>query len=166
MNPIMEIANRNKIFVLEDNAECFLGKYKGDLVGTLGHAASFSFQSSKHLTAGEGGIICTNDSDLALKIRQTQSLGYAGVTADQPKISKRDIQSPSYSRHVSLGWNYRMPELCCAVALAQVERIDELVEQRIKVARLYHEAVDSFCQLVHSAKVGSDYVNSLLDLGM
>ena len=160
MTPIMEIAHRNKLFVLEDNAECFLGKYKGDLVGTLGHASSFSFQSSKHLAAGEGGIICTNDSDLALSIRQIQSLGYAGVTADQPKISKREIQSPSYSRHVTLGWNYRMPELCCAVALAQVERIDELVAQRIKVARLYQEAVESFTDWFIPQKVGSDYVNS------
>ena len=55
--------------------------------------------------------------------------------------TKKDIQNPDYSRHVSMGWNYRMPELCAAVALAQVENIDTLVEQRCKVAKLFNNAV-------------------------
>ena len=56
MDPIMELAARNDLNVIEDNAECFLGYYKDRLAGTIGHSASFSFQSSKHLTSGEGGI--------------------------------------------------------------------------------------------------------------
>ena len=105
MVTIMKIANDKGLYVLEDNAECFLGKLNNKLVGTFGHAASFSFQSSKHLTSGEGEIVITDDKVLATKIRQMQSLGYAGVSSDQPKISKKDIQSPNYFRHVSLGWN-------------------------------------------------------------
>ena len=62
--------------VIEGNAECFLGTYKGRMVGTLGHCASFSFQSSKHITSGEGGMIITDDLQLAEKIRKVQSLGY------------------------------------------------------------------------------------------
>ena len=131
MDAINNIAERHNLFVLEDNAECFLGKYKGKLVGTLGDCASFSFQSSKHLTSGEGGMIITNDADFADKVRQVQSLGYAGVSASKSKITKSDIQHPDYNRHVTMGWNYRMPELCCAVALAQVENIDALVGRRV-----------------------------------
>lgn len=140
MNPIMEHARANGIFVIEDNAECFLGEYDGKLVGTLGDCASFSFQSSKHLSSGEGGMIVTNDGELATRIRRIQSLGYAGVGAKKAKISKAEIQNPNYSRHVSMGWNYRMPELCCAVALAQTENIEKLVDIRIQSAKMFEEA--------------------------
>ncbi|MEK9568705.1 MAG: DegT/DnrJ/EryC1/StrS family aminotransferase [Alphaproteobacteria bacterium] len=144
IDEIYQIINGKKIFVLEDNAECFGGTYKDKIVGTLGNAASFSFQSSKHLTSGEGGIVLTMDAELANKVRQINSLGYAGVSASNAKISKSDIQHPSYSRHASLGWNYRMPELCCAVALAQTERMEELVETRVKAANIFTEATSDF----------------------
>lgn len=141
MDPIMELAAEHDLFVLEDDAQCFLGTYKGRLVGTLGHAASFSFQSSKHMTSGEGGMVITNDPDLAHRVRRFGSLGYAAVGAGEGKISKEDIQDPGYARHVEVGWNYRIPELCAAVALEQVERLDELVAWRQAAARLYQEAI-------------------------
>lgn len=144
MDDILQICNHYGLKLIEDNAENFLGEYKGQLVGTFGDCASYSFQSSKHLTSGEGGIIITDNEELANKIRRVNSLGYAGVGASKAKITKSDIQSPEYERHVSMGWNYRMPELCCAVALAQVERIEELVEQRIKVGKLFEEVVENY----------------------
>jgi perosamine synthetase len=144
MDPVMALAKQHGLFVIEDNAECFLGSYKDRLVGTLGHCGSFSFQSSKHLTSGEGGIVITDDLELAEGMRKVQSLGYAGVSATKGKISKRDIQDPDYARHVSMGWNYRMGELCCAVALAQLENIEKLVARRVEVAALFDEAVRGF----------------------
>ena len=160
MDPIMEMAKIHNLKVIEDNAECFLGEYKGRLVGTIGDCSSFSFQSSKHLTSGEGGIILTADEDLAEKIRRVQSLGYAGVGAKKGKISKLDIQDPNYSRHVSMGWNYRMPELCCAVALAQTENIEKLVSKRIAVAQIFNEATKEFRDWFIPQKVGDQYRNS------
>jgi perosamine synthetase len=159
MDMIMELAKKYNLKVLEDNAECYLGEYKGRLVGTLGHAASFSFQSSKHLTAGEGGMVITNELDTAVNVRRVGSLGYAGVGADKGKITKKDIQDPLYSRHVQMGWNYRMPELCAAVALAQLENIDELVNRRIEVANLFSETVKNIDWL-KPQYVGSEYKNS------
>lgn len=141
MDDIMDIATKNNILVVEDNAECMLGTYKGRNVGTLGHVASYSFQSSKHITSGEGGIIVTNSLELAEGIRRVSSLGYAGVGASKAKITKQTIQDPDYSRHLSMGWNYRMPELCAAVALAQLENVEELVARRIEVASLYAKAI-------------------------
>jgi perosamine synthetase len=143
MDAIIDIARRHNLFVLEDSAQCFLGYYKGQIVGSIGNAASFSFQSSKHMTSGEGGMVTTNDPDLADKIRRFNSLGYAavGAAAGRGKITKETIQDPKYERHVFVGWNYRMPELCAAVALGQLERLQDLVEMRIQVARLYAEAV-------------------------
>jgi perosamine synthetase len=144
IDPINALAKERGIKVMEDDAQCFLGKYKGRMVGTLADCSSFSFQSSKHLTSGEGGMILTDDLQLAENIRKVQSLGYAGVSATKGKITKRDIQDPDYSRHVTVGWNYRMPELCCAVALAQLENLDELVARRIASARAFEAAVAEF----------------------
>jgi perosamine synthetase len=160
MDPIMALADKHGLTVIEDNAECFLGSYKGRLVGTLGHCSSFSFQSSKHLTSGEGGMVLTDDLDYAENIRKVQSLGYAGVSANKGKITKRDIQDPGYSRHVTMGWNYRMPELCCAVALAQTENIDALVGRRIEVARIFEEATRDFHDWFTPQYTGPEYTNS------
>jgi perosamine synthetase len=160
MQAIMDIANQHGIKVIEDNAECFLGEFRGKLTGTLGHCSSFSFQSSKHLTSGEGGMLLTNDLQLAEEIRKVQSLGYKGVSATEGKITKRDIQNPNYSRHVSMGWNYRMPELCCATALAQIERIDELVNQRVKVAELFTQVAEEFSEWFTHQYTGPEYKNS------
>jgi perosamine synthetase len=129
----------NKIKIIEDNAECFLGKYKNKLVGTLGDCASFSFQSSKHITSGEGGMIITSNETLANKIRKVQSLGYMGLSSKKSKIDKNKLLNPYYDRHYCLGWNYRMSELCSAVALGQLENINALVSRRTEVAKLFQK---------------------------
>jgi perosamine synthetase len=148
MDPIMELARRHGLKVIEDNAQCFLGEYKGRLAGTIGDFGSFSFQSSKHMSSGEGGMLVTNDLALAEAVRKVQSLGYAGVGATKGKITKRDIQDPDYSRHVTMGWNYRMPELCCAVALAQLENLDALVQARVDSANVFAQALQGCDWLV------------------
>ncbi len=148
MDEIMELAKENHLCVIEDNAECYGAYQDGKLVGTFGHMASYSFQSSKHLTAGEGGIVITDSDELADKLRRYSGLGYAGIDSKKGRITKNDIQSPDYERHVVLGWNYRMADLCAAVALGQVERMDELVEARCKAAAYYQEAAEG-CQWLH-----------------
>jgi perosamine synthetase len=152
MDPIMELAKQHDIKVIEDNAECFLATYKNRLVGTLGDCASYS--------SGEGGMILTDDLQLAENIRKVQSLGYAGVSASKGKITKIDIQDPNYARHVTMGWNYRMPELCCAVALAQTENIDELVQRRINVASVFQDITQQFHDWFTPQYVGREFTNS------
>ena len=161
MDAIMNIAQQNNLLVLEDDAECFLGYYKGHVVGSIGHMASFSFQSSKHMTSGEGGMLITNVAQLADRVRRFGSLGYAAVSAapGRGKITKEVIQDPKYERHISVGWNYRMPELCAAVALAQLERLEELVAMRRKVAQLYAEVIRG-CDWLVPQTVPEGYVHS------
>ena len=141
MDEIMAIAREHNLVVIEDDAEAIGNTYKGRQIGTIGHMSSFSFQSSKHLTSGEGGMIVTDDEELAVKVRRFNSLGYAGVGSKKAKITKNDIQDPDYARHVSHGYNYRMPELCAAVALGQVERLDELIERRVRIGELFTDVV-------------------------
>jgi perosamine synthetase len=159
MDAIMDVANKYNLFVLEDDAQAVLSYYKGKIGGSIGHASSFSFQSSKHITSGEGGMVITNDEKLANKIREMNSLGYAGLGASKGKITKDSIQDPTYDRHVSIGWNYRIPELCAAVALGQLERVEELVEIRVKVAQMYEKAVDE-CNWLCPQFVPEEYINS------
>ncbi len=140
---ILSICKKHNLALIEDNAECFLGEYKGKLVGEFGDFASYSFQASKHITTGEGGMLTTNNKDLADKARQFNCLGYAGVSAEQGKKKKNDIQDPQYSRHVSFGFNYRMSELQAACALGQLERAEKLVQKRIEVANIFDEAIEN-----------------------
>ncbi|MGH9345575.1 MAG: DegT/DnrJ/EryC1/StrS family aminotransferase, partial [Terriglobia bacterium] len=143
MDRLMQIARSHHLLVLEDDAQCLLGSIDGRLAGSIADASSFSFQSSKHMTSGEGGMVTTNDPKLAARIRQFAALGYQAVGADPggARVSKEVIQSPDYARFESIGFNYRMPELCAAVALAQLERLEELVNFRIRVAELLGEAL-------------------------
>tara|TARA_B100001173_G_scaffold312161_1_gene331978 strand:+ start:112 stop:1290 length:1179 start_codon:yes stop_codon:yes gene_type:complete len=139
---ILEICKEYNIFLIEDNAECFLGYYKGKLVGTFGDFSSYSFQASKHVSCGEGGMLTTNNPELADIARRFTSLGYAGVSAKQAKITRKDIQDPIYNRHISVGYNYRMSEVQSAVMLGQLERIKELVNIRIKVGEIFDEVLE------------------------
>ncbi len=156
---IKKICKKHHLALIEDNAECFFGTYKGKLVGEFGDFASFSFQASKHLTCGEGGMLITNNEELADKARRLNCLGYAGVNAKQGKITRNDIQDPNYSRHISFGYNYRMSELQAACALAQLERAEELVHKRMEVASIFDEALVGQ-QLLKKQKTPDDCVNS------
>lgn len=148
MDDIMKIAKKYNLVVIEDDAQCFMGKYKNKIVGSLGHMSSFSFQSSKQITSGEGGMVCTNNPDLAERVRKFSVLGYAGVSAKKGKITKDDIQNPDYDRHVMLGYNYRMSELCAAVVLGQLEHSNELVKRRIAVANLFLDTMKGCAWLI------------------
>ena len=160
MDAIMEIAREYNLAVIEDSAECFYAKYKGKLAGTIGHAASFSFQSSKHLTCGDGGVVLTNDEALATKIRKFSCFGYHTLTSKSggvlPKTSRGD---PTSIRHDSMGWNYRMSDLQAAVALEQTERIEEFVERRMKIGAMFLEAVQG-CSFLIPQYTPPDCVNS------
>lgn len=162
---LKKIAEKHNVKLIEDNAECFMGKIQGQYAGKLSDMASFSFQSSKHLTSGEGGMVITDDEELANRIRRFSSLGYAGVSAGKGKITKDDIQDPAYERHCSMGWNYRMPELCSAVVLAQLEHADELVQRRIDVANLFRQKMESVDWLKPQV-VPEGYVNSYWTLAV
>lgn len=151
IDAIMDVAKEHSITVIEDDAQCFLGYYKGRIAGSTAPMSSFSFQAGKHMTCGEGGMVTTNDPDLAVKLRRFSGLGYGSIGLEKGRISKDDIQSPTYERHVMLGWNYRPSDLCGAVALAQLERLDELVAVRKTAAKILKDAIKDFNWLTPQA---------------
>ncbi len=141
---LLKICHHHGLYLIEDNALCFSGNYHGKKVGSFGHFASYSFQGSKHLSSGEGGMLITSRETLAEKARRFCGLGFNGITASGGKLTRDDIQDPDFDRHLTLGFNYKMSELCAAVALAQLQRADEIVDQRIAVAKLYQQAIAGF----------------------
>lgn len=122
MDPILEFAQRHRLYVIEDAAEAHGALYKGRKTGSLGDIGCFSFYANKILTTGEGGMLTTNDPALASRARSLQSLAYG---------RKHRFM------HTELGFNYRMTNLQAAVGCAQLERVEEIVENKRRVACMY-----------------------------
>ena len=124
MDPITAVAERHGLWVLEDAAEAVGASYKGRRTGSLGKAATFSFFGNKIITTGEGGMITTDDDELAARLRLFRGQGMD---------LKRRYWFPV------VGYNYRMTNVAAAVGLGQMERIDHHLEARRRVARWYDE---------------------------
>lgn len=127
MEPIIEIAREFGLHIIEDACEALGAEYKRQGVGTFGDAACFAFYPNKQLTTGEGGMIVTNDERIATLCRSLRNQGRS--------------EDGGWLHHEQLGYNYRLSELQCALGLAQLDRVDELLARRDGVARLYSEAL-------------------------
>lgn len=167
MDPIMEIAKEHNLLVIEDNAQCVLAKYKGRDMGTIGDIASYSFENTKHLSCGEGGMIVTNNTELAQMCRKVGGHGFKNLMADEGRVRLRQetFQNPHYKRHDVLGWNYRLSEFSAAIALAQLEQREKLVHLRIDVANLFIEAMKE-CDYLIPQHTPEHSVNSYYTLGV
>lgn len=164
---ILEIANKHNISVVEDNAQAVLSKYKGKTLGTIGDISSFSFENTKHISCGEGGMILTDDEELAEKCRKLGGHGFKNLKAEDGRVRLNAdmFQNPAYKRHDSLGWNYRMPEFTAAVAYAQLERVDELVQLRKDSAKIFLDAING-CDFLIPQKTPEGYENTYYSLGV
>lgn len=132
MNPILELAKKYNLKIIEDAAEMHGQAYHGRPCGSFGDISTFSFYPNKHITTGEGGMVVTDDEVLAEKCRSLRNLCF------QPK--KRFV-------HEELGWNYRMTNMQAALGLAQLERLDEFVERKRRMGRLYTELLQDLPDL-------------------
>ena len=124
MDPILALAKKYGLYVIEDAAEAHGAEYKGKKTGGLGDVGCFSFYANKIITCGEGGMVVTNNEQLAKHACALKDLSFAE--------GKKRVYL-----HSEIGYNYRLTNLQAAVGLAQFERIDELVEMRRKNAKLY-----------------------------
>ena len=167
LDEILEIAKQYDIPVIEDNAECFLSTYKGKMVGSLCDIASFSFENSKHISCGEGGMITTNNEKYAEQCRKSGGHGFKSLKAKDGAVKKDKnlLQHPSYERHDQIGWNYRLPEINSCIAYAQLERLDEIVELRIQSANIFLEVIKD-CDFLIPQEQPLDRTNSYWALGI
>jgi len=122
MDPILALAEKYGLRIIEDAAEMHGQTYKGRPCGSFGDISTFSFYPNKHVTTGEGGMIVTDDDDLAERCRSLRNLCF------QPH--RRFV-------HEELGWNLRMSNLQAAVGVAQLERLDEFVARKRRMGQRY-----------------------------
>jgi len=121
MDPLLEFARKHNLFVIEDNAEAFGGSYKGRKTGTLGHMAACSFcQNKTFTTGGEGGMVTTDDEELAWQARSFRDHGYDV----KERLNLLALEQKLPYIHNRLGWNYRMTEMQSAIGLAELDRMD------------------------------------------
>jgi dTDP-4-amino-4,6-dideoxygalactose transaminase len=121
MDPIRAFAKRHKLFVIEDNAEAFGGSYKGQKTGTLSDIAACSFcQNKTFTTGGEGGMVTTDDEELAWLARSFRDHGYDV----KDRLNLLELEQKLSYIHNMVGWNYRMTEMQSAIGLAELDRLD------------------------------------------
>jgi perosamine synthetase len=126
MDPILALSRKYGLHVVEDAAEAHGAKYKGNLTGSIGTCATFSFYGNKIITTGEGGMVTTNDDELATKLRL-----YRGQGMD---LNRRYW-------HPVIGYNYRMTNIAAAIGCAQLERVQQALKRRKLLASWYQEAL-------------------------
>jgi perosamine synthetase len=149
MDPLCAIADEHELFLLEDAAQAHGATYRGRPVGSLGDAAIFSFYGNKVITTGEGGMVVTDDPEIASTCAQLRNQG----------------QDARYhvARH---GFNYRMTNTAAAIGLAQLERIDWHLERRRENARAYRAALEGHRLIEFQQKdpsnASSDWLTSIL----
>ena len=142
---ILEICKKNNIYLIEDNAETVLGYYKGRIVGTFGDFSSMSLEDSKHLSCGEGGLLLSSNEILMEKARKFAGHGFQTLRAETGKIRLNPLvwQSPEFDRHIEIGYNYRITEFQSAIALGQLDKIDNLIFWRKKSGNLITDILKS-----------------------
>lgn len=167
MDPLIKIAHKYHAVIIEDNAQAMLSTYKGRSLGTIGHIASYSFENTKHISCGEGGMIITDNEKFAEEIRKIGGHGFKNLKADEGRVRlNQDVfQDPDYKRHDTLGWNYRLSEFCAAVALGQLENIDCLVNLRRKCAEMFLDVMSN-CDYLIPQKTPEDYFHTYYTLGV
>lgn len=133
MRAILEIAKEWGLYVIEDACEALGAEIRGTRAGAFSHAAAFGFYPNKQMTTGEGGMIVTDDAAIAEYCRAARNQGRDG--------------SETWLRHSLVGFNYRLSELHCALGVAQLERIDDLLAARASVAEYYAESLADIPQI-------------------
>ena len=145
MDPVLALAEKYGLMVIEDAAEAHGLDYKGRPCGSFGDISTFSFYPNKHITTGEGGMILTNDENLAEKCRSLRNLCF------QP--SRRFV-------HEELGWNFRMSNLQAALGVAQLEKIDNHIARKRQMGQRYTDLLKDISGL-QLPLVKTDYAENI-----
>ncbi len=121
---IMEIARRHQLRVIEDACESIGAEFDGRKVGAWGDLGVFAFYPNKQITTGEGGMVVTHDPQIASTIRALRNQGRTNTN--------------DWFQHSEIGYNYRLPEMSCALGISQLKRIDAILQRRQEIAAKYH----------------------------
>ena len=139
MDPILKIAKKYKLKIIEDACESVMAEYKGKRVGTFGESAVFAFYPNKQMTTGEGGMITTNSEKT---YKMCKSLANQGRSDNMQWLD-----------HQYLGYNYRLDETSAALGLTQLKKLDFMISKRRQVAGWYNKFLKKYSSLVVTPKI-------------
>ncbi len=131
---LKKIAKKHNLFLIEDSAEALGSLQNGKKCGSFGDAAIFAFFPNKQITTGEGGMILTNNKNIYELCRSMANQG-------------RKLENGKWLEHIRIGYNYRLNEMNCALGIAQVKRIKEILKKRAKIAELYNKKLKNIKEL-------------------
>jgi perosamine synthetase len=129
MDPVIELCKKYNLFLIEDAAEMHGQTYKGKKCGSFGDISTFSFYPNKHITTGEGGMIMTDNDELAERCRKLRNLAFESK-------GRRFV-------HEEIGWNYRMTNLQAALGCAQLEKIDDHIRIKREIGLAYFKGLSN-----------------------
>jgi perosamine synthetase len=138
MNPILEIARRHRLKVIEDACEAIGAEYDGLKVGSFGDLAVFGFYPNKQITTGEGGCVLAKDPDLAARLRSLRNQGRSPIQGSP---------DANWFDHVEIGYNFRLSDIASALGRVQLSRIDEILGLRRAAAERYHIRLSGIADL-------------------
>lgn len=144
LTSLLRIAERHKLLLIEDACEAIGAEIGGQRVGSFGDAGVFAFYPNKQITTGEGGMVVTRDAQVA---RHIVALRNHGRYESLPAAENPEASDPWFE-HAELGFNYRLSEMQCALGLAQLGRIEEMLARREAIARRYCELLGGDSNLI------------------
>lgn len=149
MDAYARIAARHEIPLIEDSCEALGGSHKGRTCGSFGRVGVFGFYPNKQITTGEGGMIVTDDDRLAELCRSMRNQGRSAAPVAAPVRGQADGGNiGSWLAHPRLGFNYRLDELSAALGIAQMQRLDEMLERRRTIATMYMQRLLGHSELI------------------
>ena len=147
LSQLKSLCHEHNIRLIEDNAESLLSSFADNIYSVVGDASSFSFQTTKHITSFEGGIVLTNNQNIALSLRRFSAVGYSTLSAEKTSVDKNSIQDPNFVRHLHVASNARLSPLSADIALSQLNNIDHLVNVRLYCSESYAHILKKYPEI-------------------
>ena len=141
LDALLALADRHELIVIEDAAHALGAKYRSRMVGSISHMSVFSFHAVKHLTTGEGGMVTTNNGEFAQRLREVRN---HGIDSD---ARARQADGQWHYEMTTLGFNYRLTDIACALGLAQLPRLPANLARRRAIAARYEKALTTVSSL-------------------
>ena len=142
LDPILSLAEKHGLIVIDDACHALGAEYKGRPTGSIAHLSVFSFHPVKHVTTAEGGMVATDRSDFAELLRRFRNHGIS------TEARQRQATGQWYYEMVALGYNYRLPDMACALGLSQLKKLDANLARRRAIAARYTAAFGKMPEIV------------------
>ncbi len=139
LDPILDLAKKYNLIVIEDAAHALGTKYKGRYIGSISDMTMFSFHPVKTVTTAEGGMITTNSKEIYEKLLLFRT---HGITRNKDFMTNKN-EGPWYYEQIDLGYNYRITDLQCALGISQMNKLDSFIKRRKELVRMYNEQLFS-----------------------